>query len=206
MSTIPNFGAFWQEPDFLLMNLVSLLANKLESDLGVTLLVGGSIITGTLVSERYYLYTLGDMIRNVGRGSLDIPSDIVDLVADALGVEDYTEDYYPEMEDDEDDDEDSDIEGSPAPKSQKNGKPAENQADFDDDEDDGFDDAPPPPLLQHIHLKDPVWIYPNTTVRFGQSPLPVIRLRLTAVDGWMFGRINVTPFDDDGIPNIGLIQ
>lgn len=190
MSTIPNFGAYWQEPDFLLMNLVSLLANKLEADLGMTLLVGGSIITGTLVSERYYLYTLGDIIRNVGRGSLDIPSDIVDLVADALGVEDYTEDYYADMEDDDDDDEDDLVAAD--------GKPA---ADPDED-----DEPPPPPLLQYLHLKDPVWIYPNSTVRFSQSPLPVIRLRLTAVEGWMFGRINVTPFDDDHIPNIGLIQ
>ena len=62
-----------------------------------------------------------------------------------------------------------------------------------------------PSLLQHRHVKDTGWIYHTSTVRFGQSPVPVIRLRLTAVDGWMFGRINVVPYDDD-IPNIGLVQ
>jgi len=197
MTNVPNFGAFWQEPDFLLMNIVSLLANKLESDLGVTLLVNGSIITGTLVSERYYLYTLGDIFRNVGRNSMDIPADIVDLVADALGVEDYTEDYYRENEND-----DSDEDSEPSDDEEQN----EADGDGDQDEYDDDDDDVPPPLLQHIHLKDPVWIYPNTTVSFGQSPLPVIRLRLTSVDGWMFGRITVMPFKDDNIPNIGLIH
>lgn len=203
MANVPNFGAFWQEPDFLLMNIVSLLANKLESDLGVTLLVGGSIITGTLVSERYYLYTLGDLLRNVGRSTLDVPPDIVDLVADALGVEDYTEDYYSEFDgDDGGDDEDTvEDEDGAAPTSAGD---AESGDASEDDTDDP--DQPPPPVLQHIHLKDPVWIYPNTTVRFSQSPLPVIRLRLTSIDGWMFGRITMTPFDDDHIPNIGLIQ
>lgn len=202
MANVPNFGGFWQEPDFLLMNLVSLLANKLESDLGVTLLVGGSIITGTLVSERYYLYSLGEILRNVGRAPMDIPPDIVDLVADALGVEDYTEDDYPDMyteEDDADEDEDEEL---AKPEAVETATAAAEDAESDDED----DDLPPaPPLLQHLHLKDPVWIYPNTTVRFGQSQLPVIRLRLASIDGWMFGRINISPFDDD-IPNIGLIQ
>ncbi|MBN8638935.1 MAG: hypothetical protein J0M07_26710, partial [Anaerolineae bacterium] len=80
---------------------------------------------------------------------------------------------------------------------------AAEDAESDDEDDENF--PPAPPLLQHLHLKDPVWIYPNTTVRFGQSQLPVIRLRLASIDGWMFGRINISPFDDD-IPNIGLIQ
>ena len=178
MTNTPNVGNFWHEPDFLLMNLVSLLANKLEADLGITLMVGGSIVTGTLVSERYYLYTLGSIFRNVGRNAVDIPSDIVDLVADALGVEDFTEDEYPERTDDEDED--------------------------TDDGEDPDDDLPPPVLL-HLHLKDPVWIHPNSTVSFGQNPLPVIRLRLTAIDGWMFGRITMQTRQDD-IPNIGLVQ
>ncbi|MBN8639155.1 MAG: hypothetical protein J0M07_27810 [Anaerolineae bacterium] len=204
MANVPNFGGFWQEPDFLLMNLVSLLANKLESDLGVTLLVGGSIITGTLVSERYYLYSLGEILRNVGRAPMDIPPDIVDLVADALGVEDYTEDDYPDMYTEEDDEAEDESEAvTPQSDGVQAATELTDSADLADDEE---DDLPPaPPLLQHLHLKDPVWIYPNTTVRFGQSQLPVIRLRLASIDGWMFGRINISPFDED-IPNIGLIQ
>jgi len=205
MANVPNFGPFWQEPDFLLMNLVSLLANKLESDLGLTLLVGGSIITGTLVSERYYLYTLSDILRNAGRTTMDIPPDVVDLVADALGVEDFVEDAYPDMDENDDDEDADDPIGEEPSAPQAEGGSVESAGE-EVAEDDDEDDLPPaPPLLQHLHLKDPVWIYPNSTVRFGQSPLPVIRLRLTAVDGWMFGRINVVPYDDD-IPNIGLVQ
>jgi hypothetical protein len=76
MTDFPDFdlSAFWQEPDFLLSDLVSLMANKADSQMGITLMVKGAILTGTLVGERDYLRRVNDMFKRMARVSLAKPS------------------------------------------------------------------------------------------------------------------------------------
>ena len=52
---------FWQEPDFLLADLVSGFVNKGGMELGITLFVKGLVLTGTLTSEQEYLKAISGM-------------------------------------------------------------------------------------------------------------------------------------------------
>jgi len=147
---------YWNEPDFLLGLLVSFLANKLNAEFGITLVVRGTVMTGTLVGERAYLGRMNDLFKTIARSSLIDPSD-EDLSAleEAFGFEDMAEDIYPR---DEDEDADDDL-------------------------------AFPP--IRYLHLRDPYILYPGAAMSFTESPLPILRLRLTEVDGWLPGRVNV---------------
>lgn len=57
-------NAFWQEPDFLLADIIHMMVNITGLEIGVTLFVKGMTLTGTLVSERQYLTDLGNMFRS----------------------------------------------------------------------------------------------------------------------------------------------
>src|SRR3990172_20754 len=76
MTEFPDFdlSAYWQEPDFLLTDLVSLMANKADSQMGITLIVKGAILTGTLVGEREYLRRVNDMFNRMARETLVKPT------------------------------------------------------------------------------------------------------------------------------------
>ena len=56
-------ASFWQEPDFLLADIVHLLVNLAGLEIGVTLFVKGMTLTGILTSERSYLQDLSDTFR-----------------------------------------------------------------------------------------------------------------------------------------------
>jgi hypothetical protein len=101
------------------------------------------------------------------------------MLEDTFGFEDMTEDYYFDgMIDDDNDD-----------------------GDEDDDSFGDFDEDAAFPPIRHLHLRDPYVLYPGTAMSFSESPLPVIRLRLTTVSGWMPGRVNVVDgMDDDFEP------
>ncbi|MFN8562121.1 MAG: hypothetical protein U0703_10990 [Anaerolineae bacterium] len=172
MTNFPEFdlSAYWQEPDFLLTDLVSLMANRVDSQMGVTLMVKGAILTGTLVGEREYLRRINDAFKRMARESMNKPSK-EDLAAidQAFGFEDLVEDDYPQVE----------------------------------------NSAEPPEAspIRHLHLRDPVIIYPGSTLSFMESELPVLRIRLAAIDGWMLGRISMISSDDDGgLPDVGFIH
>jgi hypothetical protein len=167
----PDDSQFWLEPDYLLSLLVSFTANKLNAEFGITLMVGGTMMTGTLVSERAYLQRLNELFQSIVRNAMPNPSaEDLAMMEDTFGFEDMAEDYYYDPDADEDEEDDF-------------------------DEDDSF------PPIRHLHLRDPYVLYPGSAMSFGESPLPVIRLRLTAVSGWMPGRVNVTDgLDDDFQP------
>jgi hypothetical protein len=163
-----DLSAYWQEPDFLLADLVSFLANKLETELGMTLMSRGAILSGTLVSEREYLATLNGMFKTLARDTVTKPApDDAASLEEVFGFDELAEDQYSEDPGDEEE-----FQASP---------------------------------IRHLHLKDPVLIYPGSTMSFTESALPIIRLRLTSIDGWMLGRVQIT-HDSDDIPDFGLIQ
>ena len=177
MTDLPEFdlSAYWQEPDFLLTDLVSLMANRADSQMGVTLMVKGAILTGTLVGEREYLRRVNDMFKRMARETLVKPTkEDLDSIDEAFGFDELLEDEYPEGEEGEDESDEVVMpETSP---------------------------------IRHLHLKDPVIIYPGSTLSFMDSALPILRIRLATIDGWMLGRISVIADDDDDLPDVGFIH
>ena len=174
-NAIPELDDYWQEPDFLLRDMVSFMANKMNSNLGITLMVHGTVLTGTLVGEREYLSGVNDLFKLMARDTLAKPSkEDLDSIDEAFNYDAMTEDRYPD---------DEDIE----------------------EEDEAFDSQP----VRHLHLRDPLIIHPGATLSFQESPLPIMRIRLTEVEGWMLGRIMVMSgdeIDDTHLPRGGFIQ
>lgn len=163
-------GAFWQEPDFLLSELVSFLANKMDAEVGITLLIHGTVFTGTLVSEREYLEAIAETLKDMTRNLFERPSkDELLAIDEVFNPDAMIEDTYPSDE----------VESENTP---------EVPPSFDEDG---------PPSIRYVHLREPVIIYPGATLGFGESSLPIMRVRLTEISGWMMGRIMMmTPSQD----------
>ncbi len=185
----PGENDFWQEPDFLLADLVSGFVNKGGMELGITLFVKGLVITGTLTSEQDYLAAISKMFASQAKRSLVNPSkqeikateEVFDFTGLAEDV-DLTELYGQR---DEEFDEDENDESSP-----------------DEAEEDDFEpEERTVPSIRYLHLKDPMIIQPQPAVSFGHSQVSVLRIKLTAVDGWMVGKVTIDDDDSmDGYP------
>lgn len=157
-------GAAWEEPDVVLAYLVSSLVNMGGAPLGVTLMVRGTIITGTLMSEREYLDTLSHMLQAQVRDVLAaLPEEDRQQAENAFDLRAFEEDFYPENDDDEDD--------------------------------------VPVTELMYLHLKNPLVISPQPTIGFGGGALPVMRVRMANIDGWMMGASLPEDMDDFTSPN-----
>ncbi len=170
---------FWREPDFLLTTLVSMLANKMDAQVGVTLLIHGTLITGGLVSESEYLDEMDGLFKETTSNGVITPTaEDLKYFEEALRFEAQYEDTYPG---------DHETDDAPAPK-----------------RGDRFDVG----SIRHLHLKDPVIVYPGAALSFIDSPLPIMRIKLTSIDGWMIGRMNLIGPDDlpglSDIPDTGI--
>jgi len=69
-------------------------------------------------------------------------------------------------------------------------------------ENDEMADQMMPPLLQYLHLQDPLVVAGESPIQFQPGGGVTVRLRLTSIDGWMLGEIRpdfggLGPFDDD---------
>jgi hypothetical protein len=151
-------------------------------ELGITLFLKGVVITGTLTSEQEYLRAISTMFVSQAKRSLVNPSkqdikhteEVFDFTGLAEDV-DLTELYGQR------DEEFEDIEPEPLPQ--------ETLTDFEAGEERDY------PTIRFLHLKDPVVIQPQPPVSFMHSQVAILRIKLTAVDGWMVGKVNVE--DDD---------
>lgn len=182
MTDQPEFdpAAFWQEPDFLLTELVSLFANALDAELGITLIMGGAIISGTLIGERAYLKAVNGLVKRLSREMLDQPTaDDLDAITGVFEPDRLVEDLLPAV-------------------TSENGTTAEIETDM----------LTQPPPLRYLHLKDPILVKPGVTLSFSGSELPILRVRLTQVEGWIVGHANVLSSDalDDAFPPGGRIH
>lgn len=173
MADNPSFAdmmggeSYWQEPDSILTSLVSLMANRLGLELGVTLLVKGNIITGTIVGEREYLNAVNDLFKTFMRESIEKPSkEQLRTIEENVLFNLLTEDFYAdEYEDD---------------------KAAEEA--FEE-----FDIT----MIRYLHLKNPLIVFSNGSLSLSDSPVPILRIRLTTIDGWLIGRMTVTDEEDE---------
>ena len=171
-------AAFWLEADIILGNIVSAMVNLMGMPIGITLSVKGMMLSGVLVSEVEYLESLSSTFSNMMKQAVQPESkEESEAIDDAFDFGMLAEGYYPpavlnaakkgeQGEDgDEDDIEDLDFEDFPM--------------DFDPE------DMPPP--IRHLHLKDVKVLNSNPGLNFGAGVLPIMRIRLTSVDGWMLG-------------------
>lgn len=177
---VPDSG-FWQEPDFLLSDLISMLINRTGIQIGITLMVKGMIVSGTLVSEREYLAELSKYFQDQAKEAIKeimnsaSKKEVREMLKEAEEAWDFTymtEDNYRDEEDEEEDEDDA-----------------------DDDEDDEFDLPSDLSEIRHLHLKDVEIVFPAPGLEFLQSRIPTWRIRLASIDGWLVGRsVSQMPF------------
>jgi hypothetical protein len=165
---LPEMG-FWQEPDFLLSDLISMLVNRTGIQLGITIMVRGMVVSGVLVSEREYLAELSKYFQDQAKDAIreimaSAPKkEVRAMLKEAEEAWDFTyltEDAYPDDNIEDDDDED------------------EEEPDFPPD----FSE------IRHLHLKDVEIVFPAPGLEFAQTRIPTWRIRLTSIDGWLVGR------------------
>lgn len=178
---------FWHEPDVLLADLVSGFVNKGGMELGITLFVKGLVITGVLVAEQEYLKSISSMFATQAKRTLVNPTkqeiQTTEEVFDFTGLAEDVDlaELYGER------DEESDG--------------AATEEEVDEVEKLGMSEQIPP-AIRHLHLKDPVIIQPAPPVSFSHSQLPILRIKLTAIDGWMVGKVNLEESQPPGFPPI----
>ncbi len=167
---IPMPGPAWDEPDHVLMYIVTGLVNGMGVELGVTLMMRGMVVSGTLISEEAYLDVITDMLTSQ-MNITEAPPELKKILTEAVDLRGLAEfdmdeymDYYGEDNDDTD----------------------EEKADADD-----FDEVPPPSVVMYLHLKDPVIISPEPSLGFPMGQGPLMRLRMASIDGWTIGRTMV---------------
>ncbi len=77
---------------------------------------------------------------------------------------------------------------------------AETDAMPPDDALDEDDDIPMPSPVRHVHMRDVHILTPNPMLSFQDSLMPIMRLRLTAIDGWLIGQaVDTEPLDDEDL-------
>jgi hypothetical protein len=164
---------FWQEPDFLLADLVSGFVNKGGMELGITLFVKGLVLTGTLTSEQEYLKAISGMFASQAKKSLVNPSKQEIKHRRNIRLHGLAEDVdltelYGER--------DAEFEGE----FKRTGTQSRwDRADeIDEDEEDRT-----MPSIRYLHLKDPVIIQPQPAVSFTHTQVSILRVKLTTVDG-----------------------
>lgn len=177
----PNY---WQEPDFLLNDLVALFANALDAELGITLMVGGSILSGMLVSERVYLKAVNSLVKRLTH-ELDEkpPPEVIDELVGVFSPDRLSEDLVAAAIDS--DDPESIIAHEIEEELERGQMP-----------------------LRYLHLRDPILVQPGAMLHFSDSELPIMRLRLSQVDGWIIGRASVISSDmfEDAFPPGGIVH
>jgi hypothetical protein len=188
---------FWLEPDFFLSELVSGFVNRGGMELGITLFVHGTVITGTLVSEQVYLQSMSEMFVTQAKRALFRPTQ--NDIETTESVFDFTH-----MAEDFGADEIRDMleRRAAAVANQKPGKPAAFDNDEDDEDDEDFDEMHLDDLdeadytrVRHLHLKDPLVLHPQNPVSYSHGQVSILRLRLTAIDGWMIGKVTLEEND-----------
>lgn len=201
-SRFPGFGgmdfdesAYWLEADFLLSEIVSQMVNMMRIPLGVTLFVKGTVVTGMLVSEEEYLRELSKVFIETAKRNVPLQTEEeVRRLEEAFDFTGLAEDQKAPL-----------IRRKLDPLGDYDDPHADYpDIDYDEEEEDEDDDMPEP--IRHLHLRDMIVLTPSPSLNFTQGVLPIARIRLNTIDGWLLGQATpMDPFpepptadDDDG--------
>lgn len=177
-------SGYWQAPDFILTDIITTMVNMMDMPIGITIFMKGMILSGSLVSERQYLASLSAVFQSLAQATFDDDGD-GEMESEIQRLFDFTkltENEYDMGDIDEDDFElpIEDLETIPN--------------DDDDELEDGIDldelymnKASVVPV-RFMHLRDAMVLYPGASIGFRHSILPIVRIRIHSVDGWILGQ------------------
>lgn len=177
-------SAYWLEADFLLAEIVSQMVNLMRIPLGVTLFIKGTVVTGMLVSEQEFLKELSTVFIETAKRNVPLQTEEeVRRLEEAFDFTGMAEEQVP-----------------PALQRHLDGDDPEDDDDLDDIEDDYDTDITEP--IRYLHLRDMVVLTPSPALNFTQGVLPIVRIRLNTIDGWILGQATaLDTFTDMAPPN-----
>lgn len=168
-------AAYWLEADFVLSEIVSQMVNMMQIPLGITLFLKGAVVTGMLVSEHEYLSELSNTFFETAKRNLPIQDEAeIRNAEQAFDFRRLAEDVR-------------------APLIRRMLAGLEDYDDENDDLDLDEQDLHTPEPIRYLHLRDMVVLTPSPSLNFAQGVLPIVRIRLTSIDGWLLGQ--ATPVD-----------
>lgn len=190
-------GSYWQAPDFILTDIITTMVNMMEMPVGITIFMKGMIVSGSLVSERQYLGSLSAVFQALASASFEGAEDDTEMKDELNRLFDFTkltENDYSIMDEDEDEQPDTVLED-------------ESDFDLEMDEDtfdfDEFYDMKKSSVVpvRFMHLRDAMVLYPGASIGFRHSILPIIRIRINSIDGWILGQaLDASELDGDDEP------
>lgn len=177
-----NDAAYWQTPDFILTDIITTMVNMMEMPVGITLFMKGMIISGALVSERHYLASLSNVFQALASATFEGAEEDGEMRQEIQRLFDFTKLTENDYSIIDDDDEQSDQDEF-------------DESDFDADTDDDFrfedlyDEKKSSVIpVRFMHLRDAMVLYPGASIGFRHSILPIIRIRINSIDGWILGQ------------------
>jgi len=185
-------SGYWQAPDFILSDIITTMVNMMDMPIGITIFMNGMILSGSLVSERQYLASLSAVFQSLAQATFDDEGD-GEMESEIQRLFDFTKLTENDYDMDEADDEDFELpEEEPA-----------NESEEDDEDDIDFEElyrmkkASVVPV-RFMHLRDAMVLYPGASIGFRHSILPIVRIRINSIDGWILGQaLDANDMDND---------
>jgi hypothetical protein len=175
-------SSYWQAPDFILSDIITTMVNMMDMPIGITIFMKGMILSGSLVSERQYLASLSAVFQSLAQTTFDDEGD-GEMESEIQRLFDFTklaENDYDMGEVDEDDFE------LPEDDESADEEDADLADDFDLDE--LYMKKASVVPVRFMHLRDAMVLYPGASIGFRHSILPIIRIRIHSIDGWILGQ------------------
>jgi len=192
-------SGYWQAPDFILTDIITTMVNMMEMPIGITIFMKGMILSGSLVSERHYLGSLSAVFQALASASFeeDETDEMDEELARLFDFTKLTENDYSldEDEDDEDDEDDNILNG--------NDDDISDEAEADVIDFDALYKMKKASVVpvRFLHLRDAMVLYPGASIGFRHSILPIVRIRIQSVDGWILGQaLDASEVDGDDTP------
>jgi len=196
MSDMDDFfmdeSGYWQAPDFILSDIITTMVNMMDMPIGITIFMKGMILSGSLVSERQYLASLSAVFQSLAQATFDDDGD-GEMETEIQRLFDFTKLTENDYDVDELDDEEFELpEEEPI-----------NEIEEEDEDEIDFDElyrmkkASVVPV-RFMHLRDAMVLYPGASIGFRHSILPIVRIRINSIDGWILGQaLDANEMDND---------
>jgi len=164
-------SGYWQAPDFILTDIITTMVNMMEMPIGITIFMKGMILSGSLVSERHYLGSLSAVFQALASASFE---------EDETGEMDGDDNILNGNDDDISDEAEADVIDFDALYKMKKASVVP---------------------VRFLHLRDAMVLYPGASIGFRHSILPIVRIRIQSVDGWILGQaLDASEVDGDDTP------
>lgn len=176
-------SGYWQAPDFILTDIITTMVNMMDMPIGITIFMKGMILSGSLVSERQYLASLSAVFQSLAQATFDDDGD-GEMDGEIQRLFDFTKLAENDYEMDDIDESDFELLKDEDMVADEGDEELDDEIDFDELYMKKASVVP----VRFMHLRDAMVLYPGASIGFRHSILPIVRIRIHSIDGWILGQ------------------